>query len=258
MIPPSPYYSDTAFGILTPLAVVYSLAAHVWTYLGSARRDASSSVLPSGNNQKQTRIAIVTGSNTGIGYETARSLAVDYGMTVVLACRSRDKGLQAAAQIEQEAKKSQQQGSAAFVHPLDLSSPQSIQEFVAAVKEKYSKIDILVNNAGRNSNSPDPIEGTTRDALFQTNFLGHFELTAALMDILAPKARVVNLASVMHHFVNGNVNEVSFWKDCLTHNATTSTSKYAASKLAAILFTCELNRKYGHRIEAVAVNPGGV
>lgn len=197
------------------------------------------------------KVAIVTGSNTGIGYETARSLAVDYGMTVVLACRSRSKGEAAAEQIQREG------GTALFLQPLDLSSRQSIVDFSKLVREKYPFVHVLVNNAGCNSSSYEPVEDD-RDWLFQVNFLGHFELTAQLLDFLAPRARVVNLSSAMHHFMTGNVEAVKFWKDCASYSRPAPASRYSASKLAAVLFTIELNRRYAGRLESVAVNPGGV
>ena len=247
----SPYYSSLAFTALTPLAVVYSFAAHLWASLRCREGGPTVSPLPVGAERRQHQVAIVTGANTGIGYETARTLAVDYGMTVVLACRSRDKGQQAVARLQ-----AQGGAGAVFVHPLDVSSSASIAAFGQAIRQKFDKVHILVNNAGRNSNAADPVEGN-RDLLFQTNFVGHFELTANLMDILAPKARIVNLGSVMHHFIDGDVNTVSYWKGCITHGQA-PTSTYQPSKLAAILFTMELNRRYGDRLESVAVNPGGV
>ena len=88
-----PYYSDTVFNALMPVAVVYSLATHFWEYLRGNPTLARASALPTPPTPRhRTCVAIVTGANTGIGYETARCLAVDYGMTVILACRSRDKG----------------------------------------------------------------------------------------------------------------------------------------------------------------------
>lgn len=245
----SPYFSNSAFTALTPLAVLYSLAAHLWCRV---RGPPPMTPLPStATAARQKQVAIVTGSNTGIGYETARTLAVDYGMTVVLACRSRDKGEQAVAQIQRQGG-----AGAVFVQPLDLSSTASIAEFCTAIQNKFEKVHVLVNNAGRNTNGDQGVEGS-RDLLFQTNFLGHFELTAKLMDTFAPAARVVNLSSVTHHFVDGNVNDLSYWKGCITHGAS-PTSTYKPSKLAAVLFTLELNRRYSNRIQSVAVNPGGV
>ena len=241
----SVYFSDASFAALTPLAVVYSLAAHLWAF---ARGSPLVTPLPP-PLRNENKVAIVTGANTGIGYETAKALAVEHGMTVVLACRSRHKGEKAVEQIQREGGR-----GAVFVEPLDLSSSQSIADFAKAIKDKFGKVDVLVNNAGRNA-SGDPVEG--RDLLFQTNFLGHFDLTAHLMDTLAPRARVVNLSSVMHHFINGDVEQASYWKDCIAHDKLPA-STYQPSKLAAILFSMELNKRYPDRIEAVAVNPGGV
>lgn len=244
----SPYFSSFSFGIFTPLAVAYTLASHMWARLRGHPTLAS---LPTPQPHHRGKVAIVTGSNTGIGYETARSLAVDYGMTVVLACRSREKGEQAVRKIQDEGG-----AGATFVHPLDLSSTQSITDFSKAIQKKFEKVHILVNNAGRNNSGSQPVEGS-RDLMFQTNFLGHFQLTANLLDILAPNARVVNLASVMHHFVEGDVNQASFWKDCIAHDKSPSNT-YSHTKLAAILFTMELNRRNSKRLQSIAVNPGGV
>lgn len=250
MMVSSPYYSQASFSVLTPLAVTYCLASRLWVKLMGASESIAPLPKPIPTLPKQ--VAIVTGSNTGIGYETARSLAVDYGMIVVLACRSREKGEQAAKRIQRAGGE-----GAIFVVPLDLSSNQSITEFCQAIQKKFDKVHILVNNAGRNT-SGDPVEGK-RDLMFQTNFLGHFFLTAQLLstDTLVPQARVVNLASVMHHFVTGNVNEVDYWRNCIAHDKA-PTYTYSPSKLAAILFTIELNRRYPDRVKSIAVNPGGV
>lgn len=258
----SPYYSSTAFAVFTPLAVVYSLVTHLWVRLrgGGGGGHDSLTPLPPPQPHHRHQVAIVTGSNTGIGLETARSLAIDYGMTVVLACRSREKGLRAVQKINDADRKdgSGTTGNAVFVHPLDLSSSQSIRDFCQAMQKKFDKVHVLVNNAGRNTSSDRPVPGTKRDLLFQTNFLGHFELTARLLPLLAARARIVNLASVMHHFVPGDVHRAAFWKHCIAHHDRSPVATYAPSKLAAVLFTMELNRRYADRLQSVAVNPGGV
>ena len=194
----------------------------------------------------------MTGSNTGIGYETARSLVIDYGMTVILACRSRDKAQRAADRINADASS----GKAIFIHPLDLTSSKSVKDFAVSVKRDYNNIDILVNNAGRNTSG----KCGDYDVLFLSNFLGHYLLTAELMDVLLPgKARIVNLSSVMHHFNYGHdLSSVEAWKACAAADQAPNDT-YALSKLAAIFFTMELNRRYRKdRITAVAVNPGAV
>ena len=244
----SPYYSPSFIILIFPFAIAYSFLSHLWIRL-SGKGDISP--LPTPDSSLAKKVAIVTGANTGIGYQTALRLAVEYNMTVVLACRSRDKGEQAARQIQKEGGK-----KAIFLVPLDVSSSKSIKHFSDAVKTNYYRIDVLVNNAGRASQG-DPVEGT-RDLIFQTNFLGHFELTSHLMSTFGPNARVINLASVLHHFTEGDVNKISFWKSCIEYSYTEAKNRYIVSKLAAILFTMELNRRYPNRIQSVAVNPGAV
>jgi NAD(P)-dependent dehydrogenase (short-subunit alcohol dehydrogenase family) len=243
------YYPIAVFPLLVPVAIAYSLAGHLWCRLWGQPPLAP---LPTPQQVSgRAKVAIVTGSNTGIGYETARSLAVDYGMTVVLACRSRSKGEAAAQKIQRE-------GGTAVFALLDLSSSQSIKTFSNSMREKFNKqVGILVCNAGCNASTNEPVVND-RDWLYQVNFLGHFDLTAHLMGVLAPQARIVTVASAMHHFITGNVETVEFWKDCASFSRPAPASRYSASKLAAVLFTIELNRRYAGRVQSVAVNPGGV
>jgi NAD(P)-dependent dehydrogenase (short-subunit alcohol dehydrogenase family) len=313
---------------MIPVAVLYSLTMKLASCL-LGRNSAWSIPLPaplplplppirttataSTTSHRVLPVAIVTGSNTGIGYETARALVVHYGYTVILACRSRDKALAAAATINAElqvrAANSKEATSttaadspkAIFVHPLDLSSFDSIRDFCRHVQEQYPIIDVLINNAGRNSSgsssdrvpirpnndsnksSNDDQTSPCLDLLFQSNFLGHFLLTTILIDTVfqhqSNDVRIVNLSSVMHHFCRVNdgdngaspLEQVDFWKRIATAPNPKTGTTYAASKLAAILFTLELNRRYGNgggsnsgksgggcRIRSIAVNPGAV
>jgi NAD(P)-dependent dehydrogenase (short-subunit alcohol dehydrogenase family) len=230
--------------------------------------------------EEEKKVAIVTGCNTGIGYETAKTLATLYGYTVIMACRDEAKARIAAAQIGSK--------NAIFVAPLDLSSFQSVLDFCRAIQAQgygntqNKKIHLLVNNAGRNT-SGQSIDGL--DLQFQTNFLGHFFLTKLLVEqnMMADQgARIVNLASVMHHFCNhiNNIETVEFWKNTAavrpllptvfgvpvdplgsfsSLSLTGNTNTYPLSKLAAILFTNELNRRYpSPLVTSIAVNPGAV
>jgi NAD(P)-dependent dehydrogenase (short-subunit alcohol dehydrogenase family) len=261
MTPACPYYRGFSFILLSPIAILYSVASNLYFRLvGGIPPSASCPVvLPS---PAPGRVAIVTGSNTGIGFETARALAVDYGYTVVLACRSRNRAEQAARRIQQEATGAR----ALFVHPLDLSSLQSVQDFARVLQETYGEagIHVLVNNAGRCTNEAEAtVDGM--DLLFQANFVGHYALTRELLrrKLLAPNARVVNLSSVMHHFCGdskGRLEDVGFWKKVARTGIQDSLSKrkYHLSKLAAILFSIELNRRFGDNLQAIAVNPGAV
>jgi NAD(P)-dependent dehydrogenase (short-subunit alcohol dehydrogenase family) len=208
------------------------------------------------------QVAIVTGANSGIGYEAARALVVEHGMTVILACRSRDKAMTAAAEINKEANNSKEGGGggkAVFCHPLDLASFDSVREFAAAVKEKYKTIHVLVNNAGLAERPGCTVPSENgMDLIFQTNFLGHFLLTSQLMSVMAPDARIVNGTSIMYMFCGDHdINDPGFWKNAAKQE-TAPHKAYGPSKLAALLFTTELNRRYLKRIRSIAINPGGV
>jgi len=214
------------------------------------------------NNAKRRKVCICTGSNCGIGFETSKAL-VEQGYEVVLACRSRDKALQAVEAIN-SGSAGGSGGRAVFVHPLDLSSFDSVRSFCGAIKQKYGCIDVLINNAGLNTSGKSE---RGLDLLFQSNFLGHFLLTEQLMGCLLKGGggRVVNLSSVMHHFADGleatphQPHSYEYWKYVAQYNAERSQSSYTPSKLAALLFTLELNRRYGDRgLRSIAVNPGAV
>ena len=120
------------------------------------------------------RVAVVTGANTGLGFETARALA-ERGATVVLAVRDVEKGKRAAARMTGNL----------TVQELDLTSLESVRAAAAELHAAHSRIDLLVNNAG----VMYPPRQTTRDGFelqFGTNHLGHFALTGLLLDLLLP------------------------------------------------------------------------
>ena len=144
-----------------------------------------------------------------------------------------------------------------LAEPLDLSDLESIQRFAAAVKSEYKDrpIDVLINNAGRNTNG----KCGKLDLLFQSNFLGHFALTNHLLDKLKG-GKIINLSSVMHHFSGDRPKNEEYWKSMALYHDPPAPETYSASKLAAILFTIELNRRYSPamNIRSMAVNPGAV
>lgn len=250
-----PYFGITSFVIFSPLAVVYSAVARliVWGRRVRVNSIAKPNVLPS----QPRRVAIVTGSNTGIGYETAKSLVLDHGMEVVLACRSRDKAMMAVQSINHMNLERSGTGLAIFTVPLDLTSWESIRQFASSITMKYDQVHVLVNNAGRNTSGPNG----TLDLLFQSNFLGHFLLTQLLLGhLIKGKGRIVNLSSVMHHFCASPVplDSPDYWKSCALYHLPPHDT-YSPSKLAAILFTLGLQRRYSNQgITAVSVNPGAV
>lgn len=136
------------------LAIVYNGVYLAWLFLTRSLpvHEPKFNVRPTTGNE----VAIVTGSSSGIGYQTARELAVNYGMTVIIACRSRDRSMVAAESINAEiasrsspgGKSNSRRGKAVVVHALDLSSFTSVRGFAAAVKRKFEKVHVLVNNAG--------------------------------------------------------------------------------------------------------------
>jgi NAD(P)-dependent dehydrogenase (short-subunit alcohol dehydrogenase family) len=223
----------------------------------------------SSTTETRRRVALVTGSNTGVGYQTAKTLAQDHGFEVIIACRSSEKGIQACSEINTASNQHPPRmvgGKAVFVQPLDLADLESVRAFCQTVNEQYDTIDVLVNNAGRNSAGATPDAGSP-DLIFQTNFMGHFLLTNLLVDKCR---RIVNLASVMHHFPkyskwdDDDINSIEFWRknavEPTAADAGVVRKTYAASKLAALLFSLELNRRYGKSkgIRSIAVNPGSV
>jgi NAD(P)-dependent dehydrogenase (short-subunit alcohol dehydrogenase family) len=247
----SPYYSSAVWGIFSTIATVYSLISHATLgllYPCGTRIQKSLPSLPNPTPDDIGLVAIITGCNTGIGLETTRGL-VKRGYTVILACRSREKAMEATADISGP-------GKVDFVHPLDLSAFDSVKDFAEAVRHKYNHIDLLINNAGRNTSGRSE---KYLDLCFQTNFLGHFLLTQQLIPLLmkAKEGRIVNLASVMHHFCRDSIShDYQYWIDCARYH-TEPRSTYSPSKLAAILFTVELRKRYP-KLSTIAVNPGSV
>ncbi|MBN2500844.1 MAG: SDR family oxidoreductase [Anaerolineales bacterium] len=193
-------------------------------------------------------VAIVTGANRGIGYATAQALACK-GATVILACRNQDKGEAALRQIVQE----QPQAKAA-VMPLDLSDLSAVRRFADEFTSRYERLDILINNAAVMrtpfKRTPDGFE-----LQFATNHLGHFALTGLLLEYIvrAPQARVVTVSSWGHSY-----GEIDF-DNLNAEQSYDAGMAYAHSKLANILFTYELQRRFeaaGMNAIAAAVHPG--
>jgi NAD(P)-dependent dehydrogenase (short-subunit alcohol dehydrogenase family) len=191
------------------------------------------------------RVAVVTGGNSGIGFETARMLAA-CGMTVVLACRDLAKADQAAAQIVA--------GAVATVR-LDLASLASVRKAAAELTERYPRLDLLINNAGVMT----PPYGRTEDGFemqIGTNHLGHFALTGLLLERMlpVPGSRVVTVSSVGHR-VRARIN----FGDLQWERSYSRVRAYGQSKLANLMFTYELQRRLSSAASptiAVAAHPG--
>jgi len=197
---------------------------------------------------QEGKTVLVTGANTGIGYDTVRVLALR-GARVLLGCRSEERALEAIAKI----KVLKPNADVCWV-PLDLASLASIKS-AADIVNKETKLDALVNNAG--VMMPPKMETSDGFELqFGVNHLGHFALTGHLLPKLKDQigARIVNVSSLAHR--NGKIN----YDDIHAEKSYSRMARYSMSKFANILFTYELQR----RLEAsnspaisVACHPGG-
>ncbi|PND59671.1 short-chain dehydrogenase [Mycobacterium sp. ENV421] len=196
------------------------------------------------------RIAIVTGSNTGLGFDTARVLA-QHGAQVVMAVRDTAKGDAAAAEIRRAAP-----GAEVTVHKLDLGSLASVREAAAELGSAYPRIDLLINNAG----VMYPPKQTTADGFelqFGTNHLGHFALTGLLLNNLlgVDGSRVVVVASVAHNIRAKIAFDDLQWE----RRRYERVASYGQSKLANLMFAYELQRRLAAadaKTIAVAAHPG--
>jgi NAD(P)-dependent dehydrogenase (short-subunit alcohol dehydrogenase family) len=195
------------------------------------------------------RTAIITGANTGLGYETAVALA-GQGARVVLAVRNLDKGKQAATRIAEA-----HPGATVELQALDLTSLASIRAAAEQLRADHDRIDLLVNNAGVMWTP----KSTTADGFelqFGTNHLGHFALTGLLLDRLlpVPGSRVVTVSSIGHR-----LRAAIHFDDLQWEHSYNRVSAYGQSKLANLLFTYELQRRLAPRgtTAALAAHPGG-
>ncbi|MFX0573789.1 SDR family NAD(P)-dependent oxidoreductase [Nocardia nepalensis] len=189
------------------------------------------------------RVAIVTGANTGLGFETARMLAA-HGAAVVLAVRNIEKGRQAAARITGDV----------TVQALDLTSLDSIRSAAADLRATHPRIDLLINNAGV-MYTPKQTTADGFELQFGTNHLGHFALTGLLLDLMlpVPGSRVVTVSSTGHR-----IRAAIHFDDLQWERSYSRAAAYGQSKLANLMFTYELQRRlapHGTTV-AVAAHPG--
>jgi NAD(P)-dependent dehydrogenase (short-subunit alcohol dehydrogenase family) len=194
------------------------------------------------------RTAVVTGSNSGIGYATARELAAR-GAHVVLACRDETRGTEAAGRLAGEVP----DADVRFL-PLDLGDLSSVRRFAEVCERDHGRLDLLINNAGVMALP----RGRTADGFetqFGVNHLGHFALTGLLLPALlgTPGARVVAVSSTMHAVSGIDITDLNSERG---YNRWTA---YARSKSANLLFVHELSRRLaavGSGVVAAAAHPG--
>ena len=195
------------------------------------------------------KVAIVTGSNVGIGFEAAKELAKK-NATVVMACRNLEKGDEAAAKTILSTNSSLK----LEVMKLDLSSLKSVKDFADEFTKKYDRLDLLINNAGVMM----PPYSKTEDGFelqFGTNHLGHFALTGHLLPMILKTdgSRIVNVSSMAHNWGEIYFDDLNFEKKYNKRRA------YGQSKIANLYFTYELQRKFaaiGSTSISTAAHPG--
>ncbi|MES2859948.1 MAG: SDR family oxidoreductase [Pseudomonadota bacterium] len=194
------------------------------------------------------KLAIVTGANSGTGFETALELA-RHGAEVVLAVRSVARGEEAVGRIRRVVP-----AASLRVEPLDLASQASVTAFADRLLSAGRPVEILVNNAGVMALPTREVTVDGFEMQLATNYLGHFALTARLLPLLeAGRARVVQLSSIAHR-----QGRIRF--DDLNHTTGYKAwPVYAQSKLAMLMFALELDRRstagdWG--LTSVAAHPG--
>ena len=195
------------------------------------------------------KVVVVTGANSGIGLVTARELARK-GADTILACRSVDRG-----QSATEALRAEVPDARVTLMALDLGSLASIERFARLFIKTQSRLDVLVNNAGimavPYSHTADGFESQ-----MGVNHLGHFALTGSLLDVLlsTPGGRVVTVSSTAHR-----IGKMDFDNLLYENGRYSVLGAYCRSKLANLLFTYELQRRFenlGVEALALAAHPG--
>jgi NAD(P)-dependent dehydrogenase (short-subunit alcohol dehydrogenase family) len=194
------------------------------------------------------KVFVITGANSGIGFEAARVL-VARGGRVVLACRDPKKMAQAAAAL-----RSEQAGAQVDEVVLDLASLASIEQAAKALAALHPRVDVLLNNAGVMA-LPERFTADGFEMQFGTNHLGTFAFTGRVLPLVlaAPKGRVVTVSSLLHR--GGHIDFDSIPKPARYNENT----QYSMSKLANVLFSYELNRRLkasGSTAIALACHPG--
>lgn len=239
----TPYNSETMKDfillILSLFLFIYVLLQCVRFYMKHCIQMCESNV------SMDEKVIIVTGSNTGIGFHTAKDLA-SRGGRIILACRNADRGITARDKIIAETGNQKVD----YMH-LNLSSLKSVKEFAKEFIETEQRLDVLINNAGVHGLCNHYTEDNIIEAM-QINFFGPFLLTLLLLPkLMQSRGRVVNLSSILHYFgvVNlDRINQVGNYNGLWTYNN---------SKLCMLLFTKELSRRVrGAGVTVNAVHPG--
>ena len=194
------------------------------------------------------KVVLITGANSGIGFETARVLA-DHGAHVVMACRDLEKARRAADELENDLDR-----SSIELLALDLADLVDVRRAAEKFLTAHARLDVLINNAGV-MGTPYRQTADGFELQMATNHLGHFAFTGLLLDRLLTSgpSRVVTVSSQMHRYGRIDFDDVAGLRVGNTWR------HYGASKLANLLFSSELSRRLLANDEsaiAVAAHPG--
>lgn len=193
---------------------------------------------------------MITGANSGLGFETAKRIASDKNYAIILACRNQERAQEAQQKIIQETNNPN-----VSVQILDTSSLSSVRHCVEDLKDKNVHLYALVNNAGI-SGMHEGITSEGFELVFATNYLGHYLLTMELLNSMDKNGRIINVTSDMHNPPGGIT-----WNgaDYIAYEAKKDRHRYSYSKLCNILFTYKLSdelQKHGNDITVNCFNPG--
>ena len=202
-------------------------------------------------NGEDMKNVIITGANSGLGFETAKKIAKNKEYRVVLACRNEIKAEQAKAEIIGATGNDN-----VVAMKLDVSLLSSVREFSNEYIKEYGTVDVLINNAGISAMRESGTTAEGFEVVFATNYLGHFLLTRLLLPHFAANGRIINITSDMHN-PPGGID----WQgvEYLAHEAIDDRKRYSYSKLCAIYFTHKLDevlKSQGSTVTVNSFNPG--
>ncbi len=180
------------------------------------------------------RVALITGANKGIGYEVARQLGRDHGMTVLLGCRDEARGQEAADRLKAESVDAQ-------AIPLDVTDPASVRKAAGRIERDFGgQLDVLVNNAGvaPDLSLPSQTDLEKFQATHATNVFGPVAVTTTLLPLLrrSSAGRIVNVSSSLGSLAGNSKPEPGF----SDYKLVAYNSSKAALNMQTVLFAAEL------------------
>lgn len=240
------------------LIITYGSFLFISGKLGIFKEPTGESVALENKNNIKGKNIIVTGANTGIGFDTARVL-YKYGANVIICCRNETKAKEAKERILNNRENDIGLGGSIDIILVDLASFKSIRNFSLELKKKNIKIDVLVNNAGMLSKTYNETEDGV-ELVYGVNYLGTVRLTNLVKPFLNLKstspARVIFLSSHGHKFMLGKGKSPLDNFPCI-RDQYQAFRVYGQSKLAIILISKIFGKEdYSKNIRYYNVHPG--